>query len=157
QAFKNDWIVVLTIFSIVGLLVSTRIFGFAEAMLIKQQVMSFFQPTRHAQQMEVRLQGSGDWQRLWLTLTDEASRLNLAQMLLDVNAPSLHEGYHARWSRLHEAGEAPTLWRFEIPLSSGGTSIGRLLVAGLPDENPAWTKIANLMTIVESYTSGAGD
>jgi UDP-GlcNAc:undecaprenyl-phosphate GlcNAc-1-phosphate transferase len=157
QAFQNEWIIMLTIMSIIGLLVCTRIFGFAEAMLIKEQVMSFFRPAKHTQQMEVRLQGSGDWQRLWLALTDEATRLNLQQMLLDVNAPALHEAYHARWSRMIDAGEMPTLWRFEIPMASGGTSIGRLLIAGLPDETPAWSKIAELMHIVDNYTNGGSD
>jgi UDP-GlcNAc:undecaprenyl-phosphate GlcNAc-1-phosphate transferase len=152
QAFNNEWIVLLTMLSIVSILIFTRLFGFAEAMLIKEQVMSLLQTTRHTQQMEVRLQGTGDWQRLWILLTDEAVRLNLQQMLLDVNAPSLHEGYHARWSRFHDAGEAPTLWRFEIPLSQNGCSIGRLLIAGHPDNDPVWSKIATLTELVEGYT-----
>lgn len=153
QAFNNEWIVLVTMLSIVSMLVFTRLFGFAEAMLIKEQFMSFFQPARQTQQMEVRLQGTGDWQRLWILLTDEAVRLNLQQMLLDVNAPSLHEGYHARWTRFHDAGEIPTLWRFEIPLASNGHSIGRLLIAGHPDSDPVWSKIATLTQLVEDYTS----
>lgn len=152
QAFQNEWIVLLTMMSIVSILIFTRLFGFAEAMLIKEQVMRFLQPANQTQQMEVRLQGSGDWQRLWILLTDEAVRLNLQQMLLDVNAPALHEGYHARWSRFHDAGETPSLWRFEIPLSTGGHSIGRLLIAGHPDDNPVWSKIATLTQLVEEFT-----
>ena len=73
-------------------------------------------------------------------------------MLLDVNAPSLHEGYHARWSRFQEADEAPSLWRLEIPLSANGVAIGRLLIAGLPDQEPVWTKMQTLTKVVESYT-----
>ena len=158
QAFNNEWIVLLTALSIISVLVFTRMFGFAEAMLIKNRVMSLFRPSKKISQMEVRLQGSGDWQRLWILLTDEAIRLNLQQMLLDVNAPALHEGYHARWSRFREADEAPTLWRFEIPLlSAKGQSIGRLLIAGKPDNDPVWSKIATLTKVVESYTNGPGD
>lgn len=157
QAFNNEWIALLTMLSIVSMLVCTRLFGFAEAMLIKEQVISIFQPAKQTQQMEVRLQGTGDWQRLWILLTDEAVRLNLQQMLLDVNAPAQHEGYHARWSRFHDAGEAPTLWRFEIPLSSNGQSIGRLLIAGHPDNDPVWSKIATLTQLVEGYTTGGSD
>ncbi len=158
QAFENEWIVLLTTLSIISILIFTRVFGFAEAMLVKQRVFGFFQPTKQTTQMEVRLQGTGDWQRLWVLLTDEAIRLNLQQMLLDVNAPSLHEGYHARWSRFQEADEAPSLWRFEIPLSSSGVAIGRLLIAGLPDQEPVWLKMQTLTKVVESYTqSPLGD
>jgi hypothetical protein len=127
-------------------------------MLIKNRVMSLLQPSKKITQMEIRLQGSGDWQRLWVLLTDEAIRLNLQQMTLDVNAPALHEGYHARWSRFREADEAPTLWRFEIPLlSSKGQSIGRLLIAGQPDSVPEWSKIATLTKVVDGYTKGPSD
>ena len=47
---------------------------------------------------------------------------------------------------------APSLWRFEIPLSSNGVAIGRLLIAGLPDQEPIWTKLQTLTKVVESYT-----
>lgn len=156
QAFKNHWIVVITTASIVGVLIFTRVFGFAEAMLIKERLLGLFQPTRQTSQMEVRLQGSGDWQRLWILLTDEASKLNLQQMVLDVNAPSLHESYHARWSRFHDVDEAPSLWRFEIPLSSKGHAIGRLLIAGQPDQDSVSSKIATLECLVETYTNNSG-
>lgn len=158
QAFHNEWIVLLTTLSIISTLVFTRMFGHAEAMLIKNRIVSLLQPGKKISQMEVRLQGSGDWQRLWVLLTDEAIRLNLQQMTLDVNAPALHEGYHARWSRFREADEAPTLWRFEIPLlSSKGQSIGRLLIAGQRDNVPEWSKIATLTKVVEEYTKGPAD
>jgi UDP-GlcNAc:undecaprenyl-phosphate GlcNAc-1-phosphate transferase len=155
EAFHNEWIIVLTMLSIVSVLVCTRMFGFAEAMLIKKRLISLFQPHKNVSQMEVRLQGSGDWQRLWLLLKGEADRLNLQQMLLDVNAPALHEGYHARWSRFREGDEAPTLWRVEVPLlSAKSQSIGRLVIAGQPDNEPFWDKIGVLMKVVDGYTNG---
>jgi UDP-GlcNAc:undecaprenyl-phosphate GlcNAc-1-phosphate transferase len=158
QAFNNQWIVLLTMLSIISILVFTRMFGFAEAMLIKSRFLSLFQPREKHSQMEVRLQGSGDWQRLWLLLKDEAPRLNLHQMTLDVNAPALHEGYYAKWSRLREADEAPEMWRFEIPLlSAKGQSIGRLQIVGRPDSEPYWAKIATLTKVVDDYTNGPAD
>lgn len=151
-ALGNELIALLTIGAVVATLVWTRLFGHAEAMLIKERVLSLLQPYSPARQMEVRLQGSSNWRPLWKVLTDTAERLQLREMLLDVNAPALHEGYHARWDRAAENDEAPTLWRMSIPLTAGGQAIGRLEIAGQPDQDPIWVKIAELTHVIEMHT-----
>jgi UDP-GlcNAc:undecaprenyl-phosphate GlcNAc-1-phosphate transferase len=102
QAFNNEWIAILTAGSIIGTLVATRLFGHAEAMLIKGRFLSLLLPTDRVRHMEVRLQGSAAWKDLWQALKISATQLNLDKMLLDVNAPALHEGYHARWDQIEE-------------------------------------------------------
>src|SRR5262249_20839832 len=96
----------------------------------------------------VRLQGSADWNELWLALKDSAAELKLEHMLLDVNAPSLHEGYHARWDQAPEAQEARPRWHVEIPMSAKGLSVGRLVLAGKPDAQPVWIKIERMMKVM---------
>ena len=153
QALKNEWIILLTTASVVATLIFTGLFGYAETMLIRERVMSLLQPTGNDRRMEVRLQGSRDWRQLWNLLREEAERLDLQQLLLDVNAPALHEGYHARWDRFRGTDDAPNLWRFEIPLAADGHSVGRLVIAGQPDETPVWAKIEMLTRLVESYVT----
>jgi UDP-GlcNAc:undecaprenyl-phosphate GlcNAc-1-phosphate transferase len=104
--------------------------------------------------MEVRLQGSRDWRQLWTVLTEEAERLDLQQLLLDVNAPALHEGYHARWDKFRASDESPILWRFEIPLSADGHAVGRLEIAGQPEGTPEiLSKIEILTRLVEGHVT----
>ena len=156
RSFDCEWIALLTGGAVVAILISTRLFGFAEAMLLKQWLLSLSAfllqrlPAGQARQTQVRLQGNAEWQRLWSTLTAEAVRLNLQHVRLDINVPALHEGYHARWDRSEEAGEVPNLWRVEIPLAAQGLTLGRLEVSGQQDEEPAWRKIAAVTRVVEA-------
>jgi UDP-GlcNAc:undecaprenyl-phosphate GlcNAc-1-phosphate transferase len=160
-AFNNDLIALLTALAVIATLVVTGLFGHAEATLVKERLVglarSFWQRGVAGQprQLEVRLQGSADWRPLWLTLKSEASRLNLEQLRLDVNAPALHEGYHARWERTSDDGELPRLWRAEIPLRARGLAVGRVEIAGHPDAEPVWVKIAAVAAVVEEF-EGAG-
>ena len=155
EAFNNEWIALLTALTVVGVLIITRLFGFAEVMLVKERLKSlggslFVRPADgRAREIEVRLQGCGNWNGVWSAVTAGAVALNLRQMRLDVNAPSLHEGYHARWDRDQEDGEAPRLWRAEIPLTAAGLTVGRLEVVGVPDGEPIWRKLAALTQAVE--------
>ncbi len=159
EAFNNEWIALLTGLAVVVVLVVTRLFGYAEMMLVTERLKSLGgslfvrKDEGAARQVEVRLQGSADWKEVWDAVTAAAETLNLRQVRLDVNAPSLHEGYHARWDRTHDDGEAPHLWRAEVPLTTRGLTVGRLEIVGGPDREPVWMKIAALTKAVE----GAAD
>lgn len=150
QAFENDWIALVTAASIVAVLIVTRRFGYAEFMLIKGRLMCLLSPGRYGQ-LEVRLQGTAAWKDLWRTLLFRAADLNLRRLLLDVNAPALHEGYHARWDCAADGNEERPLWHVEIPMTARGVSVGRLVLAGFPDKQPVWKKIAILTEVVEQF------
>jgi UDP-GlcNAc:undecaprenyl-phosphate GlcNAc-1-phosphate transferase len=155
QAFNNEWIALITAGSIIATLVVTRLFGHAEFMLIKGRLMQLFSSAGQASHLEVRLQGTAAWKDLWSALLERAGDLNLRQLLLDVNAPALHEGYHARWDGVVETSEGRSLWHVEIPMTARGLSVGRLVLAGLPDEQPVWEKIAILMKVVDEFNDTA--
>ena len=106
-----------------------------------------------ARHMEVRLQGSVAWKDLWEALKGLANDLNLQQLMLDVNAPLLHEGYHARWDHAQGAPNERPRWYVEIPMTSQGLSVGRLVMSGWPDQQPVWDKIALVMKIVEDFNN----
>lgn len=134
-AFHNELLAVIAAAAVVGILVVGRLFGHAEALLIKKRLVGLFvrlnangNPKTH--QLEVRLQGSTDWTELWGNLTARADDLGLRTVCLDVNAPALHEGYHARWDRYEIEDEAPASWRAEFPLVVRGQALGRLEFTG---------------------------
>jgi UDP-GlcNAc:undecaprenyl-phosphate GlcNAc-1-phosphate transferase len=157
RAFDNDLIAILTGASVVAILIVTRLFGHAETVLVHQSLLAMgtaiFRGRKGLlpRQLEVRLQGSVAWTRLWRRLTTHAAEVNLRVLRLDVNAPSLHESYHARWDRWTEVGEFPNHWRAEIPLRAHGISVGTLEVAGPQDDEPVWRKILAVTGLLEEF------
>ena len=125
-ALNSELLAGITIVAVATILVVTRLFGHAEFLLIKERIIGAFassfswktKKSEHA--LEVRLQGSADWKELWRSLTACASRLDLKTIRLDVNAPAIYEGYHARWDRFDQGADKQSSWRFEIPLAVGG-------------------------------------
>jgi UDP-GlcNAc:undecaprenyl-phosphate/decaprenyl-phosphate GlcNAc-1-phosphate transferase len=156
QAFENEYITLITVVSIVACLVVSKLFGHAEAMLIKGRLSSLLLPTKGPHHMEVRLQGTINWDNLWQALKNQAAELNLKGILLDVNAPFLHEGYYANWGKAGESDEGKPLWHVEVPMASHGLSLGRLVISGQPDDQPVWVKIAAVMRVLDAFNAGMG-
>jgi UDP-GlcNAc:undecaprenyl-phosphate GlcNAc-1-phosphate transferase len=153
--WNNELLAIIAALTVVGILVVGRLFGYAEFLLIKERLGSLWFAWRHGQsgsiahQIEVRLQGSVDWKEIWQSLTEEAARLNLTSLCLDVNIPFLHEGYHARWDRLNNTDEVVVTWRADIPLVVDGHAAGRLEITGTPGAEPMTGKIAAMAALAE--------
>ena len=88
-------------------------------------------------------------------MTELGSKLNLKAVRLDVNAPALHEGYHARWDRGTADSEELVLWRADIPLTAGQQAIGRLEIVGYQDAEPVWMKIQTLSRMMQTFETTA--
>jgi UDP-GlcNAc:undecaprenyl-phosphate GlcNAc-1-phosphate transferase len=151
QAFNNEGIALITAASIIVILILTRLFGHAEMLLIKGRLVSLLWRAGGVGHMEVRLQGSAAWKDLWEALKLRTGELNLQSILLDVNAPALHEGYHARWDQSQDDASELPLWHAEIPMTAQGVSVGRLVLEGKPDDQPVWLKIAIVMKVIEDF------
>jgi len=108
-------------------------------------------------EMVVHLQGTADWKDVWEDLTGCAEQLNLHSVCLDVNAPALHENYHAQWERANGRVPPLHLWKLEIPLFGNGDVIGRLAVSGVRDDEPIADKLMTLAKIVETAEVGAAE
>jgi UDP-GlcNAc:undecaprenyl-phosphate GlcNAc-1-phosphate transferase len=158
---EGDLLAVLAGCMVIGILVMTNLFGNAEFLLIKKFLLAKTVSTLRgrangeADQLEVCLQGSVDWGRLWDTILASAGELNLASVRLDVNAPALHENYHARWDRGLDPGEPGNHWRAEIPLVAQGHPLGRLEISGPRDDEPVWMKIATVAKMVDDLELAA--
>lgn len=155
-AFNNELLALLAAITVVTLLVVRRLFGYVEAILIRENlyalaaVLTRSSARPKAHQLQVRLQGSAEWPELWQSLLVYAQKLQLSSLCLDVNAPSLHEGYHARWGQyVADDVESPRLWRAELSLVSGGHLVGRLEVTGVRDSESLGEKMGAVARLAE--------
>jgi UDP-GlcNAc:undecaprenyl-phosphate GlcNAc-1-phosphate transferase len=152
---KNELVAIVAALAVIAILIGVRLFGYAEFLLAKQHLITTTASFMHlrkggeARATEVRLQGSADWKVLWNAFIDCAVQLNLKRVHLDVNAPAIHEGYHARWECREPESENPSLWFAEIPLMVGGQTVGRVELTGRRDHEPVWAKLARLSKLVE--------
>ena len=86
-------------------------------------------------QSSVHVQGSRDWQFDWKQLCDFADEHQLNQLTLDVNAPWIHESFHATRRRADiDRGEKKE-WYSLIPLVVQGRSCGRVEIHGSHQED----------------------
>jgi UDP-GlcNAc:undecaprenyl-phosphate GlcNAc-1-phosphate transferase len=159
-ALKNEVLAILSGVVVIALLVVTRMFGHTELSLLRQRLRSLCASLLHipegrpAREIEVRLHGKIDWKELWQQIVACAEQLNLGEARLDINAPAINEGYHARWtggSADEDYEDSASLWRAEIPLVTRGRTVGRVAVAGRRDEQPIWEKIATLARLVQDF------
>ena len=82
-----------------------------------------------SEELMTRFQGSSEWESLWATLTQFATRFDLSVVELNVNLPAIGEEYHARW-RSHASMDPARQWRTEIPLIVEDRTVGSLKVFG---------------------------
>jgi UDP-GlcNAc:undecaprenyl-phosphate/decaprenyl-phosphate GlcNAc-1-phosphate transferase len=155
QALKNQMVALLSVLVVVTLLVVTRLFGHSEFLLIKERVLDFLTgfgrgaDRGRVHHSAVHLQGSADWNELWQRVIAAAEHMQFKTVCLDVNAPALKEGYHARWGRLHSDAETPCYWRAEVPLESSGQVVGRLEVVGMRNGDSMSETISKVGKLVE--------
>ena len=158
QRYNSDALALLSSLFVISSLMATGLFGLAEAGLIHKRLQtiarSLLTPRtqRSPHQVEIRLQGSVRWQDSWNRLTDCAEDLQLRSVRLDVNAPFIGEGYHARWDNW-QAGEDETLWRTDIPLVAKGRTVGHVQIFGERDHLCVSEKVAVIAQVVEEIES----
>ncbi len=155
-SLKSDLFALISAFSVVGVLIVTRTFGYGEMQLLASNLRSFTQwilplrPTLPQQRQTVHLQGSRHWEELWDSLMQFTDEFNLTRLRLDVTIPSVHEDYHAAWIRPSYDDRWPQ-WQTEIPLRRGEQPLGQLVVAGMHDGFSACSQIAKFMDALRDF------
>jgi UDP-GlcNAc:undecaprenyl-phosphate GlcNAc-1-phosphate transferase len=159
--FKNELVAVLSALTVVAILALTRLFGHTELGLVVQRLRGLLASLVHRRapgvprESEWRLQGTVDWKALWVQIVACGNELNLRRIRLDVNAPAINEGYHARWDRDHKESEEAVLWKADLPLAVRGRSIGQMEVVGERDDKPVWRKLEALARLVQECEARA--
>jgi len=122
---------------VVLVLLSCKIFGVAEYQLVSRKAYSVAKNAlnlnKDVQQSSVHVQGSRDWQVDWLALCEFADTHNVKELTLDLNAPWLHESFHATRKDKEISSSSGNLWKAQVPLLAGGRSFGRIEVRGAKD------------------------
>lgn len=147
-----------TVAAVVLFLVFGRICGFAEFSMVGQRVRQFswgIAGVRWAGETaateEFQLQGTRDWGHVLRTARDFAQSHGLEKLTLDVNAPWLHESYHAVWkSKSTSFVESHGEWSAEFPLILQGRVYGRVEVVSLVNAVEAYRCLPKLMDLLES-------
>jgi len=156
-ALRNELFAILSAAAVVGILIATRLFGFAELLLVKNRLSAtagdfFRRATLNVpREVEIHLHGSGDWGRLWRELTAYATEHGLGSICLDINAPAIQETYHARWSSQTDDPADFTVWRAELPMVVDMQTVGRLEVAGRRGNGSMSSEISRLSTILADF------
>jgi UDP-GlcNAc:undecaprenyl-phosphate GlcNAc-1-phosphate transferase len=156
-AWQSELIALLAAFTVVGIFLSTRLFGHAELVLLNgslRRLVGSLVPSAgrpDGRRLEVRLQGSAAWQEVWSELVGCAAQLDLVAVRFTVNAPALQEGYHARWDCGQADPDEPRLWRASVPLAVDGQVVAHLEVSGRAADQPASVKLADLAKLAEHF------
>ena len=82
------------------------------------------------------MQGTQEWEHLWSTLTSFADDFDLSSVQLTLHLTQIQEEFHADWERKRRP-ELYELWRCEIPLRFQQQSIGKLIMSGACESEPA--------------------
>ncbi len=157
---KSDTVAISVAFAVVAMFIATGLFGRAEFTLVTNRIRGFLrsflrlgrQPTPESES-SVHLQGSIQWQIIWIALIESADKLMLRRIHLDLNVPMLHEGFHAHWER-RVNDDCKTCWHLEMPLMVEGQHVGQLKIVGQPRHGPVDQEMAPLLELVgtcESY------
>jgi UDP-GlcNAc:undecaprenyl-phosphate GlcNAc-1-phosphate transferase len=157
-SLNSEWVAIVTAVVVVAIMIGMRLFGHSEFELARKRLLSTavsflrIRSRTKPRALETHIQGSAEWTHLWDSFVAQAGKLNLKTICLDVNAPSIHESYHARWDcpgKDETDSENPSLWFSEIPLVVDEQVVGRLEIVGQRDHEPVWKKVAVLTRLGE--------
>ena len=135
--FGNELLAIGTVAAVVGTLIVSRIFGHAEFVLLYRRARSALVSliTRrhdhsHPDTATVtRLDGNQHWEAAWEQLVELAKQQGYDEIRLNVQAPFLHEDFHALWRQSSRADDDST-WQTELPLVNHRRTICRLTIRG---------------------------
>jgi len=146
---------------VAAFLVSTQTFGHIEFALLRERVRLTTRAlaTRESdsensyQERRIRLQGSDDWERLWIGLTESAERYALTSVRLTIDVPALHQSFFGTWQLNPEqrsgAAARGCVWTVETPLAVDGRSVGHLTISGRPGDRPTLGHISQVVDFAE--------
>lgn len=154
--YKQSEYAAASIVIVLVVMLVCRIFGVAEFQLVTRKANSVAKslfdlrnPERsNVEQSVVHVQGSRDWQHIWQPLADFADRHQLVELKLDLNAPWMHESFHATHARKDVPRGTNHEWYVQLPLIADGRLYGRVELTGSGQEALSHHEIiANMMEV----------
>ena len=122
-------------------MIGCKLFGVAEYQLVSRKATSmarsFLRKATQSQtellQSSVHVQGNRDWQSVWQRLCNFSDDYAVNQLTMDLNAPWLHESFHATLRKSDAKRGENQEWFSLIPLAVDGRVFGRIEVHGSHD------------------------
>jgi UDP-GlcNAc:undecaprenyl-phosphate GlcNAc-1-phosphate transferase len=156
-ALNNELVALVSLVAVLGCLIASRIFGYAELTLLANRIVHFGGSLLArsgtsdglVRKQMVRLQGNRSWETIWATLLEFADRQELAKVCLDLNIPWLHEGFHASW-QVNRMPDVSERWNTRLPIVSQGRLLGRLEIVGKLRDDKIFLTLAQLAEMLES-------
>lgn len=151
---------IISVALVVGFLVAGRVFGFAEFSMVGRKASAIaFSFLRRGQRHnhdgceQYQLQGTRDWGQLFQAARDFAEKHGYQKVAMDINAPWIHESYHATWkSHKNRFSESADEWSANFPLIIGDRIYGRIELLASADQCDAYRSLPQLIEMLE--TSG---
>lgn len=142
---------------VVGFLIVGKVFGFAEFSMVGQRarryvlgVVGLRRRSVKGTTEESQLQGTRDWGQLFQLAQKFAEENRLDKLKMDINAPWLHESYHAVWQfRSPHLVEGDDEWGASFPLILQERVFGRIEVYARSGASDAYRCLPKLMDLLE--------
>ncbi|MDP1564137.1 MAG: MraY family glycosyltransferase [Pirellulaceae bacterium] len=157
-ATRESEYAIVAVLLVVGFLLAGKVFGFAEFSMagrrVRQLTIGAMGGRGHESlgaKDEFQLQGTRDWGQLFQVAQDFAEAHGLDRLKIDINAPWLHESYHAVWkSPSAKLTEAQDEWGAQFPLIIQGRVFGRVEVFSPARAADAYRCLPKLMDLLEN-------
>lgn len=145
-----------SILIVIGVMLVCRIFGVAEFQLVSRKASSLARSLfdtkpkekHHMRETMVHVQGSRDWQSTWNRLARFSQEHGLLELTLDLNAPWMHESFHATSKRQDLPRGGNHEWYVQIPLIAAGRLFGRVEITGSGQEDLSHREIISRILAV---------
>jgi UDP-GlcNAc:undecaprenyl-phosphate GlcNAc-1-phosphate transferase len=123
---KQAEIALIAIALVFVMMAGAKLFGWAELKLVSRKSYSLVRsllPSQNTAKMKSQIkeatyhvQGDRDWQAWWELLRDYASKNDFLDLTMDLNAPWLHESFHAKMKGTSTVRESNYIWTSSVPL-----------------------------------------
>ncbi|MCA9149073.1 MAG: undecaprenyl/decaprenyl-phosphate alpha-N-acetylglucosaminyl 1-phosphate transferase [Planctomycetales bacterium] len=150
--YENEWLGIISVAFVLGLLIFTKVFGHRELSLVNARLHGFGRMIAgqgaQIRETSVNLQGTRRWEEMWGALVDSAERFRVVKMRLNLSMPRLHEDFYATWQK-SGSNRRELLWQADIPLVVDDMPVGRLCVTGVQDAQSASAEMRLFIDFVE--------
>ena len=149
--YRQSEIALASIAVVIAVMLVCRIFGVAEFQLVTRKARGLARSLFDIRsdnpavvdQSAVHVQGSRDWQQTWNQLATFADEHQLLELTLDLNAPWMHESFHATQRRKDLPRGSNHEWHVQLPLIADGRLFGRVEIVGSGQEDLSHHDIVN--------------
>ena len=152
---------------VVLMMAGARLFGFAELKLVGRKAYGFGKSMipggkNGGHQVEIKestyhVQGERDWEVCWKALRDYAVKNNFIDMTMDLNAPWLHEAFHAKMQGTEKVRESNYVWSSSVPLVFRNRIFGKVDFSCSKDSRSHHEIIADILNITGSIEESLED